>query len=326
MRRREFIAGLGAAAWPVVARGQQQTALPVIGFLHIGSVNATRHVLSTFKRGLADAGYVEGRNVTIEYRWAEDHLERLSHLADDLVRRQVAVIVVIDTPPTLAAKAATRSIPIGFAIGIDPVEAGLVASLKRPGGNLTGIFTFNATLSAKRLELLHELLPTATTIAYLGNSASPIYGNIEKSGLEVASSTLGIRLLNLGVSHEGEFEAAFEALAQERVGAVFVSSDALFRLHADQVVALATHHQLPAMYAFREQAAIGGLMSYGTDFVAMRYLLGLYAGRLLKGEPPADLPVQQVTKMELVVNLKTAKALGLTVPQSILLSADEVVE
>ena len=235
MRRREFIAGLlGAITIPSVGRAQP-AATPVIGFLNIGSADTAQRVVAGFKRGLSEAGYVEGRNVAIEYRWAEDRLERLPELADDLARRQVAVIVTFDTPPTLAAKAATLSIPVVFAIGIDPVEAGLVTSLKRPSGNLTGMFTFNAVLASKRLGLLQELLHGATSIAYIANSASSVYGNIERRELEAASQALGIRLLGLAASHEGEFEAAFRTLAGERVSGLLVGSDGLFRAHADRV-------------------------------------------------------------------------------------------
>jgi putative ABC transport system substrate-binding protein len=326
MRRREFIAGLGsAAAWPVVARAQQPK-MPVIGFLEVGSLDTARETVVGFRRGLAETGYIEGRNVEVDYRWAEDHYDRLPALADDLVHRQVSVIATFNTPPALAAKAATKSIPIVFSTGSDPVEIGLVATLNRPGGNLTGIFTFNATLAAKRLELLHELVPSARLIAYLANTTNPVYGKVEMKELEDAARALGVRLLVLNASNESEFEAAFTTLVAERAGGLVVSGDALFRIHSDRLVALATHHRVPAISALHEQASAGGLLSYGTDFPEMRRQVGIYTGRILKGERPADLPVQQVTKIEMVINLKTAKALGLTIPETLLATADEVIQ
>jgi putative tryptophan/tyrosine transport system substrate-binding protein len=326
VKRREFITALGsAAAWPMAVRAQQR-AMPIIGYLDVGTFDTTRESVAAFLRGLSEAGYLEGRNVAIEYRWPEDHLDRLPALADDLVRRQVAVVVAFNTPPALAAKAATNSIPIVFSMGSDPVEIGLVASLKRPGGNLTGIYTFNATLAAKRLELMHELVPSATSVAYLANPTNSVFGKIETKELEVAARALGVRLLILNASHESEFEVAFRTLVNERAGGLLVGGDTLFRNHANRLVALAARHRVPAIYSFRDQTVAGGLLSYGTDFSASRHQAGIYAGRILKGEKPADLPVQQITKVQLVINLKTANTLGLAIPEARLATADEVIQ
>ncbi len=325
MRRRQFIALLGTAvAWPLAARAQQP-AVPVIGFLNPGSLETTRNV-AALHRGLSETGYFEGRNLAIEYRWAEDRLDRLPALAADLVRRQVAVIVAWPTPAALAAKAATKSIPIVFATGADPVEIGLVASLNRPGGNLTGMSNLDAAVVAKRLALLHELMPTATSIAYLVNPSNAVFAEAETRELEDAARTLGVRLLILKASDPSEFEAAFATLVLERAGGLVVGSDSLFSRHSDQLVALAARHRVPAMYAYRETTAAGGLMSYGTDFPDAYRKVGLYTGRILKGDKPADLPVQQPTKFELVINLKTAKALGLSIPETLLATADEVIQ
>jgi putative tryptophan/tyrosine transport system substrate-binding protein len=326
MRRRDFIAGLGsAAAWPVAARAQQ-SAIPVVGYLDGGSLDTSRETVAGVRRGLSEAGYVEGRNMAIEYRWAEDHYDRLLGLADDLVRRQVAVIVASTTPAALAAMAATKSIPIVFQIGTDPVSLGLVPRLNQPGGNVTGVSVLIRATSAKRLELLHELLPMARSIGFLVNPTNPFFAEPETRDLQAAARILGVRLLILNASNPGEFDAAFVILAREGVGGLIIGSDTLFYDHPDQLVALATRHQIPTIYYRSGATAAGGLMSYGADLLSAWRQVGIYTGRILKGEKPADLPLQQSTRIEMVLNLKTAKALGLTVPQSILLRADEVIE
>jgi putative ABC transport system substrate-binding protein len=326
MKRREFITLLGvAAACPLVARAQQPT-MPVIGYLEAGSLETTRENVAAVRRGLSDTGYVEGRNLGIEYRWADDHLERLPALADDLVRRQVAAIVVTTTPAVLAAKAATKSISIVFSMGADPVETGLVASLNRPGGNITGIYNLNTTVGSKRLELLHELVPAAGSIAFLVNPTNAVLAETQTRELQIAARTLGVRLLVLSASDPSEFDAGFATLVVERAGGLLVSSDALFSNRLDQLIALAVRHRLPTMYARRDATAAGGLMSYGPDYFDALRQVGVYTGRILKGDKPADLPVQQATKFELIINLKTAKALGLTMPLPLLGRADEVIE
>jgi len=326
MKRREFI-GLvgGAAAWPLAARAQQP-AMPVIGYLEAGSLETTRENVASVRRGLSDTGYVEGRNLGIEYRWADDHLERLPALADDLVRRQVAAIVVTTTPAVLAAKAATKSISIVFSMGADPVETGLVASLNRPGGNITGIYNLNTTVGSKRLELLHELVPAAGSIAFLVNPTNAVLAETQTRELQIAARTLGVRLLVLSASDPSEFDAGFATLVVERAGGLLVSSDALFSNRLDQLIALAVRHRLPTMYARRDATAAGGLMSYGPDYFDALRQVGVYTGRILKGDKPADLPVQQATKFELIINLKTAKTPGLTMPLPLLGRADEVIE
>jgi len=324
MRRRQFIAGLGtAAALPLAARAQQ-SALPVIGVLCVPSEERMREVVAGFHRGLSETGYFEGRNLAVEYRYAENRLERLRALADDLVGRQVAVIIANPTPSALAAKAATKSIPIVFAVGLDPVEAGLVASLNRPGGNLTGIFSPLGATVAKRLELLHEVVPAATSIAFLVNPANPAIAERETSELQAAALSLGVPLLILNANDPNQFDAAFAHLVRERAGGLLAGTDGLFFTHSDQLVALAARHRVPAIYTRREATAAGGLMSYGTPNPWRE--IGVYTGRILKGEKPADLPVQQVTKVELTINMKTAKALGLTFPLPLLGRADEVIE
>jgi putative tryptophan/tyrosine transport system substrate-binding protein len=326
MRRREFIAGLGStAAWPVVARAQQ-AAVPVIGWLDAGSLERRRDVIAAFHRGLSEVGHVEGRSVAVEYRWADGHVDRLPALAADLVRRQVAVIAMVTTASAVAAKAATKSIPIVFGMGNDPVEGGFVASLNRPGGNLTGIFTLNTATAAKRLELLHQLLPPARSIAYISNPTNAAFAGAETRDLQVGARALGVRLLILKTSDQSEFEGAFATLVRERVGGLVAGSEALFSDYFDHLVALAARHGVPTMCRDRRQTAAGGLMSYGTDFLDAYRQVGVYTGRILKGEKIADLPVQQVTKMQLTINLKTAKALGLTVPETLLATADEVIQ
>jgi putative tryptophan/tyrosine transport system substrate-binding protein len=326
VRRREFIAGLGgAAAWPVVGRAQQ-AAIPVIGHLGAGTPDRSREIVAAVHRGLSEVGYFEGRNLTVEYRWAEYRLERMPDLAADLVRRKVAVIVVFSTSAVLAARAATKSIPIVFEIGSDPVETGLVASLNRPGGNVTGIFDLNNAVAAKRLELLHETVPAATSIAYLVNPANSVFADAETRELQVGARTLGMRLLVLNARDPSEFEAAFATLIRERAGGLVVGGDTLFGRHSDQLVALAARYAVPAIYQNRRTAAGGGLVSYGTDTAEAYRQVGVYTGRILKGEKPADLPVQQAVKVELVISLKTANALGLTIPETLLATADEVIQ
>jgi putative ABC transport system substrate-binding protein len=325
MNRREFIAGLGGAvAWPLTARAQQP-GMPVIGYLDAGSLETRRDAVAAFHRGLSETGYVEGRNVAVEYRWAEDHLDRLPALAADLVRRQVAVVVALPVPSALAAKAATKSIPIVFQVGVDPVEVGLVASLNRPGGNLTGIYNLNTAVVAKRLQLLHELVPAATSIAFLVNPTNAVAAETQTRELQAAARILGVRLLILNASDQDEFDAAFATLVRERAGGLVVGSGPLFVNHTDQLVALAARHRMPVIYTGRATAA-GGLMSYGTDFPDLYRQVGVYIGRILKGEKPDDLPVQQVTKIQLAINMKTANSLGLTIPETLLATADEVIQ
>jgi putative ABC transport system substrate-binding protein len=327
MRRREVIALIGgAAAWPVVASAQQ-SAMPLIGFVHLTSLEKTRENLAAFRRGLGETGYIEGRNVSIEYRWAQDQNDRLPPLIDELVRRQVSVIVVLEsTHGALAAKAATQTIPIVFMQGADPVRIGLVDSINRPSRNLTGIDLLLARVAGKRLELLLEMVPAAKSIAYLRNPTNPFYAESETGEVETAARAYGVRLLSMNVSRTSEIEAAFADLVPRRPDALIVSSDGLFLTHPDQIVALAARYAMPAVYGWREAMAIGGLMSYGTNIIEAWRQAGVYTGRVLKGERPADLPVQQVTKVELIINLKTAKALGLTLPLSLLGRADEVIE
>jgi putative ABC transport system substrate-binding protein len=326
MRRREFIAGLGvAAAWPVVARAQQ-AAVPTVGLLGTGNPDTSRNTIAAFHRGLGDVGYVEGRNLAIEYRFADFHLDRFPALAAELVQRKVDVIVVFATPPLFAAKAATDSIPIVFQMGVDPVAVGLVASLNHPGGNLTGVYNLLAGVTAKRLALLHEAAPSATLIAHLVNPTNTTFADAETRELQGAARILGVRLVSLNVSYPSEFESAYAIAARERVGAVLVGGDSLFLNYPNELTTLAARHTLPAIYPMRDHTVAGGLLSYSTDYFDAWRQVGVYAGRIVRGEKAADLPVQQVTKLQLVINLKTANALALTIPETLLATADEVIQ
>jgi putative ABC transport system substrate-binding protein len=323
--RREFIAGLGsAAAWPVVAWAQQP-AMPVIGWLSTQSADDSRNLTVPFLQGLKEAGYVQGQNVAIEYRWAENQYDRLPVLAADLVRRRVAVIVAVADAAALAAKAATTTIPIVFTNGADPVASGLVASLNRPGANVTGIAILTAELAPKRLQLLRELIPDAVLLGVLADPAYPANQSII-TDLQAAARTLGRQLVVVNARTDSDLEPAFATFSQQRVGAVLVGSSTFYNRRIQQLAALAARHALPAIYSYREYALAGGLMSYGTSIGYAGNQVGIYAGRILKGEKPADLPVQQVIKLDLVINLKTAKALGLTIPETLLATADEVIQ
>jgi putative ABC transport system substrate-binding protein len=327
VNRREFITLLGgtAAAWPFTARAQQP-GMPVVGYLNLGgSPESDGPRLTGLRRGLNQTGYVEGRNLMIEYRWGGNQAERLPELAADLVRLQVAVIVVVGVPPTLAAKAATTSIPIVFSVGADPVRFGLVASLNRPGGNLTGVNAFVGEFGAKGLALLHELVPRAATICFLENPNNPI-SELTTRDVLAAAPGVGLEVQILKASSDREIDAAFASLVQAGTGALLVSNDFLFNSRIEQIIALAARYAIPTMYTYREFAVAGGLVSYGTSLIEHYRQIGLYVGRILKGEKPADLPVIQATKIQLIINLKTAKTLGLEVPATLLALADEVIE
>jgi putative tryptophan/tyrosine transport system substrate-binding protein len=324
MKRREFIALLGgtAAAWPLAAHAQ----LPVIGFLSNTSADLYAIRLRAFGQGLKEGGYIEGQNVAVEYRWAEGHDDRLPVLAAELVKRQVTVIAAGGTPSALAAKAATATIPIVFETAGDPVMLGLVASLSRPGGNLTGVTNLNVEVAPKRLELLRELMPTATIIAVLVDPSSPAITEHFLRDLQAAAPALGLQLHVLHASTKRDFDGTFATLAQLRANALVIGPYFSFLAHSEQLGALALRHAVPAIYAYRPFVTAGGLLSYGSSETDNFRLLGIYVGRVLKGEKPGDLPVQRSTKVELILNLKTAKALGLTVPLSLLGRADEVIE
>ena len=324
--RRKFLATLGGAppAWPLAARAQQ-TNMPVVGFLHVASAKPFAHLVGGFRQGLEETGYIEGQNVAVVLRWAEGQPDRLPALAAELVGRQVAVIVAGGAAAALAAKAATATVPIVFATGGDPIKLGLVASLNRPGGNITGVSSLISELGTKRLGLLRELVPSATVIATLVNPNFPdADGQLRDA--EAGARALGLQLIVLRAGTEREIDAAFATMARRGGGVLDVSVDPFFVERRDHIVALAASYAIPAMYPLRDFAVAGGLMSYGTDFADSYRQAGIYTGRIVKGEKPADLPVQRSTKFEFVINLKTAKALGLSVPNSMQLLADEVIE
>jgi len=327
MRRRGFITLLGgaAAAWPL-RTWSQQSAIPVIGFLGATRPRLYAPVVTAFRQGLKEIGYVEGENVLIEYRWAEGELDRLPALAAELVNRRVAVIAATSTPAAFAAKRTTTTIPIVFEVGFDPVEVGLVASLNRPGGNLTGVTNSGVEVAAKQVELLHELVPTATSIALLVNPSNPALSERQLRDTQVTAAKLGLQFNVVKASAEGDFDAVFATLTQLRAGALVIGADALFIEQSKQLAELAVRHAIPTSFHFREFVAAGGLISYGGSITDAHRLAGIYAGRILKGDNPADLPVVQVNKLELVINLKTARALGITVPLTLQAAADEVIE
>jgi putative ABC transport system substrate-binding protein len=327
MKRREFILLLvsgAAAAWPLVARAQQPT-MPVVGFLSSRSVNDSIREVAAFRQGLAETGYVEGRNVVIEFRWAQGQFDQLPALLSELVQRPVAVIAALGVPDLAAKLAPITTVPIIFGTGRDPVDAGLVASLNRPGGNVTGATFLSAELGAKRLGLLRELVPGADVIALLVNPNTSV-GQVQTRDVQEAAHALGQRLVVFNGGSDESIEASFAALRQQHVTALLVGGDAFFDTRRDRLIALALQHRVPAIYQFREYAVAGGLMSYGTSITEMYRLVGLYVGRVLKGDKPADLPVLQVSKFELVINLKTAKALGVKISDNLLSLADEVIE
>jgi putative ABC transport system substrate-binding protein len=329
MKRREFItllSGASAVAWPFTARAQQPP-MPVIGFVNVASPQSYARQLAAFLEGLGETGYVDGQNLAIEYRWAEGRSDRLPAMVADLVHRQVAVIAATSTPAALAAKAATTTIPIVFETGGDPVRLGLVASLNRPGGNVTGVTQTNVEVAPKRLQLLHELVPTATSIALLVNPTNPALAEPTTKELTAAARTRGLELHVLNASTEGEFDTVFAKLVQLGAGGLVIGPDPFFISREEKLAELALRHEVPAVFEGRVFAAAGGLISYGGSVADSYHLAGIYTGRILKGDKPADLPVQQATtKVELVINLKTAKALGIDVPNTLIGRADEVIE
>jgi putative ABC transport system substrate-binding protein len=323
MKRRKFITLIGsAAAWPLAARAQQ-TAMPVVGFLNPTSLDGYRPMVNAFRKGLQESGYVEGQNVVVEYRWAEGRIDRLPALVADLVHHQVTVIAASSTPAALAAKAATTTIPIVFEIGGDPVQLGLVASLNRPGGNVTGVTNLNVEVLPKRLELLQELVPTTRVVALLVNPTDPANAEPGLRASQAAARTLGLDLHVLNASIESDFDGVFASVIQLRAGGLVIGSSVLFTARSEQLAALALRHAVPTYRGF---VAAGGLVSYGGSIADAHRLTGVYAARILKGEKPGELPIQQGTKVELLVNLKTARAFGLTVPTALLVRADEVIE
>jgi putative ABC transport system substrate-binding protein len=326
MQRRDFITLLGGAVatWPLAARAQQP--MPVIGFLNVASRQGYEQPLAAFLKGLSETGYVDGQNVAIEYRWAEGRSDQLPPMVADLVRRQVAVIAATSTPAALAAKGATATIPIVFEMGGDPVRLGLVPSLNRPGGNVTGVTQLNVEVAPKRLQLLHELLPAATAMALLINPANPAVAEPQLNEMRSAARILGLELHVLNASTERDFNEVFATFRQLRAGGLVIEADPFFISRNDLLAELTVRHAVPAIFQFREFAAAGGLMSYGGSLPESYRLTGVYTGRILKGEKPADLPVQQATKVDLVINLKAAKTLGLTVPLPLIGRADEVIE
>ena len=326
MQRRAFItlcAG-AAVARPVTARAQ--AAMPVVGFVNAASRQGYERPLTAFLKGLSETGYVDGKNVVIEYRWAEGRVDQLPAMVDDLVHHGVAVIAATSTPAALAAKAVTATIPIVFEMGGDPIRLGLVPSLNRPGGNVTGVTQLNVEVAPKRLELLHELLPTATVMALLINPTNPAVSEPQSNEMLSAALTLGLELHVLNASTEHDFDEVFAKLGRSRAGGLVIEADPFFISRNDQLAALTVRHAVPAIFQFREFAAAGGLMSYGGSLPEAYRLAGVYTGRILKGEKPADLPVQQATKVDLVINLKTAKAPGLNIPLPLIGRADEVIE
>lgn len=327
MRRREFISlvGGGAAAWSLSARAQQP-GKPVVGFLNTASAKGYTRELAAFLKGLGESGYVEGNNVSIEYRWAEDRPGRLPALAADLVHRGVAVIAATSTPAAVAAKAATTKIPIVFETGSDPTELGLVASLSRPGGNVTGVTQSNVEVAPKRLELLHELLPTARVMALLVNPAETTIAKTTTSAVTAAARAMGLEIHVLNASSERDFDEVFAKLMQLKASGLIISGGPFFVSHGEQLAALTLRHAVPAVFQYREFAGAGGLMSYGSDIADSYRLAGIYTGRILKGDKPAELPVQQAAKVQLYINLKTAKMLGLNIPNTLIGRADEVIE
>jgi putative tryptophan/tyrosine transport system substrate-binding protein len=327
MRRREFITLLGGAAavWPCLARAQQ-AAMPVVGFLNTATADAYSPMVAAFRAGLGEHGYVEGRNVEVEYRWADNHNERLPVLAAELVRHQVAVILAGgNTDAALVTKAATSTIPIVFTSGVDPVQVGLVSSLNRPNGNVTGVTFLATALGPKKLELLHAVVPTATVIGIVINTRIAT-ASVQLEDVQAAGRTLGLEIQVQHASEQGDLDAAFASLVKAQAGGLVIGADAFLNSQRNELVALAARHSIPTIYPWREAVLTGGLMSYGTSLNAAYRQAGLYTGRILKGDKPADLPVQQSTKVELVINLKTAKTLGLTFPLTLLGRADEVIE
>src|SRR5215831_13188781 len=326
MKRREFITLLGGAStWPLAARAQQ-ASIPVIGFLGPGSAHSDAYRVTAFRQGLSEAGLIDGQNFTTEYRWADSHYDRLSMLATQLVHRQVAVIATSGTPAALAASKATKTIPIVFETAADPVKIGLVASLSRPGGNVTGVTQASEEVAPKRLELLHQLLPKARVLALVVNPTAPELAEPQKREVLSAAQTLGINLHVLNASTEQDFDRVFARLTELRAGGLVIGGSAFFTSHAKQLAALTVQHAVPAIYQWREFAAAGGLMSYGSNVAETHRLVGIYAGRILKGSKPADLPVQQATKVEMFINLKTARTLGITIPLPLSGRADEIFE
>jgi len=327
MRRREFISLIGgvAATWPLVVQAQQPAVL-VIGFLSTGSAKGRASYLAAFHEGLRKGGFIEWQNVAIEYRWAEDHYERLPELAADLVHRHVALIAAASTPSALAAKAATTTIPIVFETAGDPVQVGLVASLDRPGGNITGVANLLVQMTPKRLQMLLEAVPNAKVVALLVNPANPTVAETQLREMRSAARSLGVDLHVLNASTERDFDSVFANLIQSRADGLVIAADPLFTSWSKQLAELAVRHAVPAIYGLRDFAAAGGLMSYGADTAQAYHLAGIYTGRILKGEKPANLPVQQSTKVELIINIKTAKTLGLSIPNTLIGRADELIE